>query len=443
MATPTGKNQTSRRDFLLLAVVGFLIVTAIACFAGGQLYTERYISEIRSTQSQPKPATSSAAQAATTAQTLSWVGTASASAALILLIASVSLRAQAQRQSTAAAVMADHEQQQAILSLLDEITNIADGDLTGELTVTADFTGNIADSLNYTVQTLRNLVGTINNTSVEIAAAASSTTERVERMSVAAEGQAREIVRATQSISLASRSLEAVASRAETLSEQAKGSVNTAHSGAATVGRTIQGMSTLREQIQDTAKRIKRLGESTQEVGNIIEVIDDIAEQTNTLALNASIQAAMAGESGRGFAVVADQVKQLAEQVASATKQIETLIKTIQVDTQEAITSMERSTTNVVSGAKSAEEAGLALTRIEASSQELAKLIQDIAGAARDQSAETTQLANAMQGIREVSIQTSETAHQTAESVSELNVLSGKLRESVAGFKLPTDVSTF
>lgn len=443
MATPTGKNSTPRRDFLLLAVVGFLIVTAIACFAGGQLYTERYISELRSTQIQSKPFTSGIAQAATTARTLSWVGTASASAALILLIASVSLRAQAQRQSTAAAVMADHEQQQAILSLLDEITNIADGDLTGELTVTADFTGNIADSLNYTVQTLRNLVGTINNTSVEIAAAASSTTERVERMSVAAEGQAREIVRATQSISLASRSLEAVASRAETLSEQAKGSVNTAHSGAATVGRTIQGMSTLREQIQDTAKRIKRLGESTQEVGNIIEVIDDIAEQTNTLALNASIQAAMAGESGRGFAVVADQVKQLAEQVASATKQIETLIKTIQVDTQEAITSMERSTTNVVSGAKSAEEAGLALTRIEASSQELAKLIQDIAGAARDQSAETTQLANAMQGIREVSIQTSETAHQTAEAVGELNVLSGKLRESVAGFKLPTDVSTF
>lgn len=334
-------------------------------------------------------------------------------------------------------------QQQAILSLLDEITNLANGDLTGELTVTADFTGNIADSLNYTVQTLRGLVGTINSTSVEIAAAASSTTERVQRMSTASEGQAREIVRATQSISYASRSLEDVAGRAEKLADQAKGSVDTAHNGAATVGRTIVGMATLREQIQDTAKRIKRLGESSQEIGNIIEFINDIAEQTNTLALNASIQAAMAGESGRGFAVVADEVQRLAERAASATKQIESLIKTIQTDTQEAITSMERSTANVVGGAKNAEEAGLALTRIEASSQELAKVIQDIAGAARTQSVETTKLATTMQGIREVSMQTSTTAHQTAESVGELNVLSAKLRESVSGFKLPMDVSSF
>ncbi len=335
----------------------------------------------------------------------------------------------------------EETQQQAILSLLDEITNLANGDLTGELTVTADFTGNIADSLNYTVQTLRGLVGTINDTSVEIAAAASSTTGRVEQMSKAAEGQAREIVRATQAISFASRSLEDVAGRAEKLAEQAKVSVDTAHNGAATVGRTIAGMATLREQIQDTAKRIKRLGESSQEIGNIIEFINDIAEQTNTLALNASIQAAMAGESGRGFAVVADQVRQLAERAGSATRQIENLVKTIQADTQEAITSMERSTANVVGGAKSAEEAGLSLTRIEASSQELAKVIQDIAGASRVQSAETTKLAGVMQGIRAVSVQTSTTAHQTAESVGELNTLSAKLRESVAGFKLPMDVS--
>jgi len=286
-------------------------------------------------------------------------------------------------------------------------------------------------------------VGTINDTSVEIAAAASSTTERVQQMSTSSEGQAREIVRATQAISYGSRSLEEVATRAEKLAEQAKTSVDTAHNGAATVGRTIAGMATLREQIQDTAKRIKRLGESSQEIGNIIEFINDIAEQTNTLALNASIQAAMAGESGRGFAVVADEVQRLAERAASATKQIESLVKTIQADTQEAITSMERSTTNVVGGAKSAEEAGLALTRIEASSQELAKVIQDIAAASRTQSVETTKLATTMQGIREVSVQTSATAHQTAESVGELNVLSAKLRESVSGFKLPMDVSTF
>ncbi len=351
----------------------------------------------------------------------------------------VSLTISQNRRRKIEAKAQDAQQQQAILSLLDEITNLANGDLTGELTVTADFTGNIADSLNYTVQTLRGLVGTINDTSVEIAAAASSTTDRVEQMSAASEGQAREIVRATQSISRASRSLEEVAGRAELLAEQAKGSVDTAHSGAATVDRTIAGMSTLREQIQDTAKRIKRLGESSQEIGNIIEFINDIAEQTNTLALNASIQAAMAGESGRGFAVVADEVQRLAERAASATKQIESLVKAIQADTQEAITSMERSTANVVGGAKNAEEAGLALTRIEASSQELARVMQDIASASRTQSVETTKLAAVMQSIREVSVQTSTSAHQTADSVGQLNTLSAKLRESVAGFKLPVD----
>ena len=364
-----------------------------------------------------------------------------AALSILLLILFIALTVRTQRSLIAAAEARDAAQQRSILSLLDEITNIADGDLTGELTVTADFTGNIADSLNYTVQTLRGLVGTINDTSVEIAAAASSTTERVQQMSSSSEGQAREIVRATQAISSGSRSLEDVANRAEKLAEQAKISVDTAHSGAATVGRTIAGMATLREQIQDTAKRIKRLGESSQEIGNIIEFINDIAEQTNTLALNASIQAAMAGESGRGFAVVADEVQRLAERAASATKQIESLVKTIQADTQEAITSMERSTTNVVGGAKSAEEAGLALTRIEASSQELAKVIQDIAGASRAQSVETTKLASTMLGIREVSVQTSNTAQQTAESVSELSILSAKLRESVSGFKLPMDVT--
>ncbi|MDO9451995.1 MAG: methyl-accepting chemotaxis protein [Stagnimonas sp.] len=363
--------------------------------------------------------------------------------ALLLIGLYVFLTVNQARRREDVSKASEAEQQQSILSLLDEITNIANGDLTGELTVTADFTGNIADSLNFTVQTLRGLVGTINDTSVEIAAAASSTTERVQQMSTSSEGQAREIVRATQAISYGSRSLEEVATRAEKLAEQAKTSVDTAHNGAATVGRTIAGMATLREQIQDTAKRIKRLGESSQEIGNIIEFINDIAEQTNTLALNASIQAAMAGESGRGFAVVADEVQRLAERAASATKQIESLVKTIQADTQEAITSMERSTTNVVGGAKSAEEAGLALTRIEASSQELAKVIQDIAAASRTQSVETTKLATTMQGIREVSVQTSATAHQTAESVGELNVLSAKLRESVSGFKLPMDVSTF
>ncbi|WP_026352855.1 methyl-accepting chemotaxis protein [Solimonas variicoloris] len=331
----------------------------------------------------------------------------------------------------------DGKQQQAILSLLDEITNLADGDLTVDVTVTEDFTGAIADSINYTVQNMRNLVGTITSASENVATAATGTQETALKMSEASERQAREITAVTNTIAATSQSLQQVAGQAEKLAQQAQQSVQIAHDGAGTVNRTILGMSALREQIQDTSKRIKRLGESSQEIGNIIEFINDIAEQTNTLALNASIQAAMAGEAGRGFAVVADEVQKLAERAASATRQIETLVKTIQADTQEAITSMERSTQNVVGGAKSAEEAGQALTKVESSSQDLAKLITEIANAARGQSASATRIAGTMQVIRDIAVQTSGSASQTARAVGELTDMSEKLRESVAGFKLP------
>jgi twitching motility protein PilJ len=342
-----------------------------------------------------------------------------------------------QRERVGEAEEKDAKQQQAILNLLDEITNLANGDLTVDVTVTEDFTGAIADSINYTVQTLRGLVGTINHTSEQIVSSAASTKDTAQRMSLASDRQAREVVAAANSITATSQQLQEVASRAERIAIQAQGSVQIAHNGASTVGRTIQNMAVLREQIQDTAKRIKRLGESSQEIGNIIEFINDIAEQTNTLALNASIQAAMAGEAGRGFAVVADEVQRLAERAGSATRQIENLVKTIQADTNEAIVSMERSTSNVVAGAKSAEEAGQALTRIEASSQELAKGVQEISSAARTQSAEATKIAGTMQGIREIAVQTSGSANSTAQAIGELNNLSDQLRESVSGFKLP------
>ncbi|SFF54726.1 twitching motility protein PilJ [Fontimonas thermophila] len=357
--------------------------------------------------------------------------------AIVLLVAFIVFTVRATRSRLRFAEERDAKQQQAILSLLDEITNLADGDLTVDVTVTEDFTGAIADSINYTVQNMRNLVGTINSTSVEIANAASSTKETALRMNEASERQAKEIAAVTNTITATSQSMQQVAANAEKLAQQAQQSVQIAHNGAETVNRTIQGMTALREQIQDTSKRIKRLGESSQEIGNIIEFINDIAEQTNTLALNASIQAAMAGEAGRGFAVVADEVQRLAERAANATRQVETLVKTIQADTNEAIISMERSTQNVVVGAKSAEEAGQALTRIETSSQELARLITEISAAARKESAQATKIAGTMQVIRDIAIQTSGSANRTANAVEELNALSIKLRESVAGFKLP------
>ena len=361
--------------------------------------------------------------------------------ALMLIVLFVTLSILDLRRRSRFAEERDTKQQQAILGLLDDITNLSDGDLTVDVNVTEDFTGAIADSLNYTIGNMRNVVGTINSTSNEISASADSTQHVVLQMNEASERQAKEITAVTKVVAESAQSLQQVAARAEQLAQQAQGSVKIAHNGAETVGRTIQGMASLREQIQDTSKRIKRLGESSQEIGNIIEFINDIADQTNTLALNASIQAAMAGDAGRGFAVVADEVQRLAERASSATRQIETLVKTIQADTNEAIISMERSTANVVTGAKSAEEAGQALTQVEVSSQQISQLIQQISGDARNQSANATKIAGTMQVIRDIAVQTSGAASKTARSVGDLNVLSGKLRESVAGFKLADEVA--
>ena len=172
---------------------------------------------------------------------------------------------------------------------------------------------------------------------------------------------------------------------AERASDVARHSVDVAHKGGDAVRRTIDGMNAIRETIQETCKRIKRLGESSQEIGNIVELINDIAEQTNILALNASIQASMAGEAGRGFAVVADEVQRLAERAANATKQIEVLVRTIQTDTNEAVVSMERSTTDVVGGALLAENAGAALEEIEQVSNQIASLVQNISASSRGQ----------------------------------------------------------
>jgi twitching motility protein PilJ len=232
-------------------------------------------------------------------------------------------------------------------------------------------------------------------------------------------------------------SIEEVSGNSERCSDVARHSVDIAHKGGDAVRRTIDGMNAIRETIQETSKRIKRLGESSQEIGNIVELINDIAEQTNILALNASIQASMAGEAGRGFAVVADEVQRLAERAANATKQIEVLVRTIQTDTNEAVVSMERSTTDVVGGALLAENAGAALEEIEQVSNQIASLVQNISASARQQAIASGNISNNMQVVREISTQTADGSTATSTSIAKLAALSAQLRKSVAGFRLP------
>ncbi len=327
--------------------------------------------------------------------------------------------------------------QQAILRLLDEMGSLADGDLTVEATVTEDITGTIADSFNYAIEELRKLVATVNETAIMVDSAAKQTENTATHLAKAAENQSREISAATESVVSMAASIEEVSGDAERSSDVARHSVEVAHKGGEAVRRTIDGMNAIRETIQDTSKRIKRLGESSQEIGNIVELINDIAEQTNILALNASIQASMAGEAGRGFAVVADEVQRLAERSTNATKQIEVLVRTIQADTNEAVVSMERSTTDVVGGALLAENAGAALDEIEQVSNQIASLVQNISGSARQQAGSAADVTRRTARLREISEQTGKATTATAAAISKLSELASQLRNTVAGFTLP------
>ncbi|QQP85783.1 chemotaxis protein [Entomomonas asaccharolytica] len=329
--------------------------------------------------------------------------------------------------------------QEAILQLLDEIGDLADGDLTVSATVSEAFTGAIADSINYSIEQLRDLVRTIHQTSGQVSATAENSQSLAMNLAEAAEHQAGEIAGVSTAISEMAGSIDKVSATALESENVAKRSVEIAHNGSKIVHNTISGMDTIREQIQDTAKRIKRLGESSQEIGDIIGLIDDIAEQTNILALNAAIQASMAGDAGRGFAVVADEVQRLAERSSAATKQIESLVKAIQTDTNEAVISMEQTTSEVVRGAKLAENAGVALEEIENVSQALAKLIQSISNAARQQASTAAHISRTMDVIQEITTQTSSGSTETAVSIGRLTTMSRDMRKSVDGFKLPNN----
>ena len=327
--------------------------------------------------------------------------------------------------------------QEAILRLLDELGSLADGDLTVQATVSEDITGAIADSINFAIEALRDLVLTVNDTALRVDAAAKQTQATASHLADASGNQTKQIGSATKQIAAMAKSIEQVSANAERSTRVAQQSVEIANKGGEAVRRTIDGMNAIRETIQETSKRIKRLGESSQEIGDIVELINDIAEQTNILALNAAIQASMAGEAGRGFAVVADEVQRLAERSANATKQIEALVKTIQTDTNEAVISMEQSTAGVVSGAQLAENAGSALDEIVKVSNHIATLIQSISAAARQQATAATDVSRTMNVIQEITSQTTEGTQATARNIGKLATLATELRKSVAGFKLP------
>jgi twitching motility protein PilJ len=369
---------------------------------------------------------------------IQWAGIGSGGIAVFLIIIAGILMLKDARKREEDALENNRRNQRAILRLLDEMANLADGDLTVHATVTEDITGAIADSVNYTIDALRSLVTTINSTASEVSESTEKTRYTATELAAASNQQAREISSASSAVTTMAQSMSEVSKEADNSAQVAQKSVEIAQKGADVVHKTIGSMENIRETIQETSKRIKRLGESSQEIGDIVGLITEIADQTNILALNAAIQASTAGDAGRGFAVVADEVQRLAERAGNATKQIEGLVNTIQADTNEAVKSMEISTSGVVNGAAMAEDAGVALKEIESVSTELSNLIKGISDSTKQQSNVALQVSDTMSVIQDITVQTSEGTEETTTSLTALNELSGDLGRSVSGFKLPS-----
>ena len=387
------------------------------------------------------------------AQASGWKPLTAAGLGLLAAFAALALSRAYARVSNARAVAAERQRevaerlqldakrmndqnQAAILRLMNELQEVADGDLTVQATVTEDITGAIADSVNYTVEELRSLVSRINTTAELVNDASSKAQITAASLQSASEQQSREISETGEAVLRMAQQINEVSSRAAESVKVARQSLSASQEGSRAVNHAIGGMNVIRDQIQETAKRIKRLGESSQEIGEIVEMISDLTEQTNTLALNAAIQAASAGEAGRGFTIVAEEVQRLAERSAEATKQISGLIKTIQSDTQDAVAAMERSTQGVVEGTRRSDEAGGALEQIGAVSAQLAELIEGFSATTSRQAASAGTVAQAIQRILMVTEQTSKGTSQTAGSIRQLSELAQELKNSVSRFKV-------
>ncbi|BAN36722.1 methyl-accepting chemotaxis protein [Sulfuricella denitrificans skB26] len=358
------------------------------------------------------------------------------SAALLFAVLFAKVLLDDAKRKAAISEQENKRNQEAILRLLNEMGDLAEGDLTVRARVTEDITGAIADSINYAIDELRSLVVGVNKATEQLARESQEAQGTSEHLLQASEKQSREIEETSAAVLQMADSINQVSANAAESAKVAQQSLQAADKGAAAVQNSIAGMNEIRGQIQETAKRIKRLGESSQEISEIVELISDITEQTNILALNAAIQAASAGEAGRGFTVVAEEVQRLAERSGEATKQIGAIVKTIQTDTHDAVAAMEQSTQGVVEGAKLSDAAGQALSEIERVTRSLADLIDTISRATQAQAEAAGKVATNMQDIQDITNQTTDGTKQTAASVGQLTALAAELKGSVAGFKL-------
>ena len=326
--------------------------------------------------------------------------------------------------------------QHQVMDLLSVVSSAAEGDLTVKAEVTADALGSVADAFNLMITGLMSLVTQAHNVALEIQRSTTDILHSSDRMKQGAEQQTSQIKSASDAVNTMSNTTQRMAQNADAATQTSLKATQAAVKGGASVAETIKGMQRIRAAVQTTGKKIKGLGERSLEIGAIIEVINEIATQTNLLALNAAIEAARAGEQGRGFAVVADEVRKLAERAARATKDITGLIKGIQVETSEAVTVMEEGTREVEEGTKLADQAGAALREIEQIVKQTSVLMTDITKAADDQVEVTAQVVHSMDTISKLTQETTHGVQDTVSTIGKLADLSTRLTSAIGRFKL-------
>lgn len=326
--------------------------------------------------------------------------------------------------------------QQAILLLMDELGEVASGNLAARASVTSEITGSIADSINVTIEALREVVEGIDAASAQVNASSQRGRAVANALSVATTDQSERIKQTSGSIETMTQSITEVSEDAARCADVSMLSLGAAARGADAVREAIGNMDAMRAQIQETSKRIKRLGERSQEIGEIVSLIDSLAEQTNVLALNAAIQAVAAGDAGRGFAIVAEEVQRLAERSASATREVAARVKGIQSDTHDAVVAMEQSTHQVVEGTRLSIAVSQALLDIQNVTPRLASLVQSISVATQKQTEIAAQVSGEMSQILEINTKTTAGASQIVAALTTLADTVRKLRASVSRFRL-------
>jgi twitching motility protein PilJ len=345
-----------------------------------------------------------------------------------------------QAAEKAAKAMQDEEAQRnlqrSVTEFLTVVSQIARGDLTLRGSVTSDALGNVVDSVNYMLDNFTSVLRRVRDAANDVSSSANQILGASERMATGATQQDHEITNTSSAVEELTVSMKQVSNNAEASAEAARRALDAAEQGNRSVRDTLEGMQRIRSSVQATAKKIKSLGDRSLEISEIINVINDITEQTNLLALNAAIEAARAGEAGRGFAVVADEVRKLAEHSRTATKDIAALIKAIQAETNEAVVVMEEGTREVEVGARLADQAGKALEAISAVVRQSAELVQEISLASKQQVRGTEGVANAMQIISNITRQTSQGARQTARSTEQMVKMSEQLNEALSQFRV-------